>query len=161
MKKLGLGPMRALAHIRPPDPSFEDWHRFLDQCQHAGLSAVFVDREGDFINFATPVGLSLLRRWRWLRDCEARGIGYEQAEYEFEAAMERDGEALRRAEADRLEALDRMTREREQARAVEERVAKAADRLRSVVDDEERKMQNAVERLRPGWRDEQQHPDGD
>ena len=115
-----FGPLKALARIRPPCElarpgaenlehyipgvmphrgpcrgSYAEWHRFLDECLEAGIATTYTDQEGEhFRGFATPLGFALLRRWRWLRDSEAQGLPYEDAELAFTAAFERDREAL-------------------------------------------------------------------
>jgi hypothetical protein len=103
-----LGPMRALAHIRRPGPSYADWHRFLEQCRAAGVAGIYGGsdaRNRDFQGFATPLGWPLLRRWRWLRDCEERGLPFAEAEQLFRASIERDGNALASADQERAAAL--------------------------------------------------------
>lgn len=95
--------MRALAHIRPPGRSYADWLRFLEQCREAGVGAIYRDKE-DFQGFATPLGFTLLRRWRWVRDSVAKGLEYDQAELAFDAGLERDKEALIDAEKQQGEA---------------------------------------------------------
>src|SRR5262252_10293048 len=97
-----IGHMRSLAHIRPPKGSYADWHRFLEQCRAAGVAAIIGPADGKddgkFHGFATPLGFALLRRWRWLRDCEKRGVPFEEAEQLFQVGMERDKDALAQAE---------------------------------------------------------------
>jgi len=127
-----LGSMRALAHIRPPcalaaagkgnhdgpcKGSYADWHRFLEQCRDAGVAAILAPQDGKddgkFHGFATALGLALLRRWRWLRDCEALGVPFDQAEQLFQVSMERDKDAITKAEQERVAALARAQEELE------------------------------------------------
>ena len=107
-----LGSMRALAHIRPPGGSYADWHRFLEQCREAGVAAILAPSggkdDGEFHGFATVLGLALLRRWRWLRDCEKRGVPFEEAEALFQVGIERDKDALTAAEQERVDAVARV-----------------------------------------------------
>lgn len=111
-----FGPLRALAHIRPPKRSYADWHRFLEQCREAGVAAILRDPKGteaDFRGFATPLGFALLRRWRWLRDSEARGLAYDNAEIEFQTSFERDRKALIEAGQQAQTTAHRAIRERD------------------------------------------------
>ena len=90
-----LGPTAKLAHIRPPGPSYAEWHRFLAECEEAGLASTEANARGISTGLlASPLGYALLRRWRWLKEAEDRGIPYAQAEAAFEAAIDRDRDAL-------------------------------------------------------------------
>ena len=110
-----LGPMVALAHIKPPGPSFAEWRRFLEDCREEGVAALTEDRQA----FATPLGYALLRRWRWLEDAEANDVPYYEAERAFSASVERDSEALR---------TSLIETERARARAMAERDPRATRR---------------------------------
>lgn len=145
MKKLALGAMRSLEFIRPPDPNYGDWRRFLEQCREAGVSAIYVNEHGKFVGFSCPLGMPLLRRWRWLQDAEDRGLAYEDAEAQFGASIERDRDALREAEAERVDSANRATAERERQR---KRDVENAERGRA-----NDPVNKAVDRLRPGWRE--------
>lgn len=90
-----LGPTANMADIRSPGPSYAEWHRFLDECEEAGLaSTIGTERGIDTGRLGSPLGFALLRRWRWLKDSEERNIPYEVAEAAFTAAMDRDHDAL-------------------------------------------------------------------
>lgn len=104
-----FGPLTALAKIKRPGPSYREWHRFLSDCQKAGVAALVSQ---DPPQFATPLGFALLRRYRWLKDSEERGIPYEQAEQQFCAEIERDRGGLYAAA---------IAQERQRARALRER----------------------------------------
>jgi hypothetical protein len=82
-----LGPLMKLPSIRKPQSSFEDWARFLTDCDEAGLSAV-----SDKGQFATELGFALYRRWRWLAYAKEFGLSYAAAE----AAWDRYSGALPR-----------------------------------------------------------------
>lgn len=111
-----LGTSRVIARIRAPGRSYADWHRFLEECREAGLAAVYGDANGESrAEFVTPFGYALLRRFRWLRDAEAMGLPYEEAEAAFGVGMERDADALRRADEDREASMLRAMQEREAA----------------------------------------------
>lgn len=108
-----LGPTSALAEIKPPDlKSYDDWERFLEECRVAGAAAVYKDREtGEATpEFAGPLGFALLRRWRWLQDARERGIPFYQASAAFDAAIDRDREAV-------LEAIRQQAARRQKAMA--------------------------------------------
>lgn len=139
IKKAALGSLRALAFIRPPDDNFPDWHRFLDQCNAAGVTSIYADEHGKFVSFGTPMGMPLLRRWRWLQDAERRGLSFEEAEAAFELEIERDKDALLTAEAERQHSANRASLERERHHQRD-------------VENAEKSMATAVDRLRPGWR---------
>ena len=90
-----LGPTASLAHIRPPGPSYAEWHRFLREAEEAGLASTTGSARGVSSGLlASPLGYALLRRWRWLKESEDRGIPYAEAEAAFEAAIDRDRDAL-------------------------------------------------------------------
>jgi hypothetical protein len=122
MKSIGelFGPVRSLSHIRPPEGSYADWHRFLDECREAGIAAVYEGEgrhnEPEFHGFATVLGVALLRRWRWLQESEARGIPYAEAESAFAAAIERDSAAIAESAHLQAGASARAAREREKKR---------------------------------------------
>lgn len=109
-----FGALRALAGIQPPGRSYADWHRFLTECAEAGVAAVYGDGNGNATaRFGTCLGYPLLRRWRWLRDAEERGLPYADAEAAFGLGYERDAKALRAAEDDQRSALARAQDERD------------------------------------------------
>lgn len=126
-----FGAMRALRHIRPPRltckpghthdgacrSTYDEWRRFLEQCRAAGVAAIYTDDDGTFRGFATPLGYALLKRWRWLTDCEARGVNEEEAEREWLVRYERDKDALLQSEREREEAVQRALHERDKADA--------------------------------------------
>lgn len=123
----------SLARIKPPGESFEDWHRFLEECRAEGVSDPVVTTDGSFVGFASPFGLALLKRYRWLTDAEARGICFEQAAYEWEAMIERDGEQVRHAETERLRTVVKAQRERDKPpprESLEDQLHRDAERLR-------------------------------
>jgi hypothetical protein len=86
-----LGPMRSLGEICPPARSFADWRRFLEEARQAGVAGL---ENQDPPVFATPLGYSLLRRWRWLEESERRGLTYEAAEAWWKATADRENDAL-------------------------------------------------------------------
>ena len=97
-----LGPMAALANIKPPGRSYADVRRFLRDCEDAGLSGWETDRAGRATNVpATPLTFALLRLYRMVDEGEERGIPYQEAEIAFNAAIERDRQA--HAESMRLQ----------------------------------------------------------
>jgi hypothetical protein len=67
--------MQHLAVIPRPKSSFEDWQRFLDDCDAAGISAVT-----DKGSFVTVLGFALYRRWRWLAYARENNLSFAGAE---------------------------------------------------------------------------------
>ena len=120
-----FGPVAELATIRPPGApdkwrdltaeqlekarkgSYADTRRFLEDCREAGVSALTEDHK----NFATPLGLALLKLWQWCEESESRGIPYHEAVMARNASIERErgataesiAETARRAAAARSE----------------------------------------------------------
>lgn len=70
-----LGPMMKLPSIRKPQSSLEDWQRFLNDCDEAGISGVT-----DKGQFSTPLGYALYRRWRWLAYAKENSLSFAAAE---------------------------------------------------------------------------------
>jgi hypothetical protein len=109
--------MVELARIKPPGRSYADWRRFLEDCRQAGVAAILADSRGQSTgDFATPLGYALLRRWRWLQEAEERGLRYEDAERAFDAAIERDRDALAASMREQEHRRAKAVRERESAR---------------------------------------------
>jgi hypothetical protein len=73
------GAMLKLPNIKKPQSSFEDWARFLRDCDEAGISAVT-----DKGQFVTELGFALYRRWRWLAWSKERGLSFEAAQAAFD-----------------------------------------------------------------------------
>lgn len=83
-----LLPESKIMNIAPPYGSFEDWDRFLEQCREAGVMALEYGQ-------LTPIAAALLKRWRWVRESRERGIPYQEAATAFDAAIERERDAMR------------------------------------------------------------------
>lgn len=90
-----LGPLSALETIRPPGSSFEDCERFLEDARAAGVASLAADRDGvSRAEFGTPLGMALLRLYRWMKDARANGLTYDQAKRAWAASFEREAAAL-------------------------------------------------------------------
>lgn len=98
---------RELADIRPPEATFEDWLRFINEWNEKG-GAKLDERE----RFAGPMGMALLKRWRWVQDARARGLTFTEASIAFDAMIERERDSFSKMQRDR---------ERQLAKAIEER----------------------------------------
>lgn len=104
-----------LRSIRPPDASFDDWERFLEDCREAGLAALLGPSE-DSTRFANWLGLPLLKRWRWVQDAKRRGIDFRTAARAFDEMCERDAERMRKDAAAYEAAKQRVKEEKKQSR---------------------------------------------
>jgi len=90
-----LGPLSSLADIKPPGRSFEDCERFLEAARAAGVGALVTDETGiPRAEFGTPLGMGLLRLYRWMRDSRENGLTYEEAKRSWAAAFEREHAAV-------------------------------------------------------------------
>lgn len=109
MKRISdlMGGTKALAKIKPPNRSYEDWRRFINDCIEAGVIVVEADEKGLPVRYSGVMANAIARRIGWLCDSQGR-IPYREAEEQFNAAIERSRAA-----------------ERQSSRHVEEKRAKA------------------------------------
>lgn len=74
-----FGPMRALAAIKPPGRSLDDWERFLRQASEVALHAPGKAELG-------PLGISLIERAKWLKHAQANSYTWLKAERAWDEA---------------------------------------------------------------------------
>jgi hypothetical protein len=127
-----LGELTALRKIRPPGRSYDDWRRFLEECREAGVAALTSEHPPRFANFLGP---ALLRRWRWVEESERMGIPFEEASRAFDAAIERDSDAMNGAMAHQQRMRQSAERERDAAKTGRRRVPRSADELFDYADE--------------------------
>lgn len=98
---------KKFSQIRPPDcKSYGDLFRFLKECEEPGLTSQY----GEPV-FAGPFAFALLRTWRFFRKAREDGKVYQEASAEWNARIDRDGEAMQISERERLATLSRAQKE--------------------------------------------------
>lgn len=104
--------------IEAPWLTYEEWEHLFGVAIEQGIMAVHGDEAGVARpEFANPAAMGLLRFWRAMRDARAKGIEARQFALRYDAMIESDHDARRRAVA-------------EEERRAAERRERATDELR-------------------------------